>query len=357
MAETPPRTGPRAQVLAALARAGALWMEDVRSRWFKGDKRQCSRFVTALCDAGLVAVRQSRRDGRRRYLVLRPEGTREIAGMGLGAPRYAGSRLPAAHTERMADQARIYLCLRDAGFAEAEIALRAEVSAMFQLPRDRCFVASVARGQRCAVFLQPPLRWRRVVAPALARPLGPDLWVVLTDSPAAWRQQVSQWLDRTVARRVWVPRPGEAVGLIREYLDDPGAWERRLRDAFGGVPGRSRKGPALAIPGFQPLWPRTRDLVQESMCVLDGRLHVLQDFRGVPVDTLSRLSRQVAQQVYHAAGVVGVVCDEKQAQQVAGLLGWAAHVAYLWAGQNRACLWTVKGKHLIARQAQAPGLV
>jgi len=351
------RAGPGVQVLGALAQAGALWMKDVCSRWFAGNRCQCSRFVAGLSGAGLVAVRQSQRDRRRRYLVLRPEGAREVAGMGLRAPRYAGSRLPAEHTERMADQARVYLSLLDAGFAEAEITLGAGVSARFQLPRDRCFVAGVTRRRRCVVLLQPPLRWRRVVAPALARPLGPDLWVVLVGSSAAWRQQVSQWLDRMVTRRVWIPRPGEAISLIREYLDDPGAWERRLRDAFGGVPGRSRKGAALVIPGFQPLWPRAGDLVQEAMCVLDGRLHVLQDFRGVPVDTLSRLSRQVVQQVYHAAGVVGVVCDEKQAQQVAGLLDWAPHVAYLWAGQGRACLWTVEGKRLMVREAQAAGSV
>jgi hypothetical protein len=67
------------------------------------------------------------------------------------------------------------------------------------------------------------------------------------------------------------------------------------------------------------------------------------------------MTEEDLQRGLEVSGIVGLVSDEKQAQQLARALGWSRRFAYLWVGDGRACLWTVEGERLVPRWAQ-PGV-
>lgn len=349
------RAGQRAEILAATERFGALWLDDVRRHWCAGDASACSHVVGELVRAELCLVRRSREDARRKYLVVRPEGIAFLENRGYAVRGYPGSRYPSVHAERLADRARLLLELVSAGIPETWVLVGDEMRTLLRLPRNRSLVAAVRNADRTAVLLASPIPWRKLLAHLFDTASHIHLWVVLVESMGTWGKMVREWLDRRPTRRVWVPRPGEAALLLREYLTDPGSWEARLRQVLSPPARHTRSNPPLTIPGFELVTPRQRGSLVQTLCILDGRFCSLHDFRPMPVDLLANrlaMTEEDLQRGLEVSGIVGLVSDEKQAQQLARVLGWSRRFAYLWLGNGRACLWTVEGERLIARWAQ-----
>jgi hypothetical protein len=344
LAATEVRASKGLEVLAALAKFGALWLEDVRRKWCQGDAAACSRLVSRLVDARLCEVWRFKEDGRRRYLVARPEGLQTVEGDWYDAIGYPYGKLSGRAAERLADSARLLFELMDAGMPEDWLRARDKLDCLARGPIDRSLVGAVEGPDSTAVLLAPPIDWRKVGQILGSAPYV-DLWVVVVTSWFAWRRQIHEWLQRRVSRRIWVPRPGEAPALLLERFRDPRGWRRRVHQLLV-TPARSRKGPAMVISGFRVVrWGRGSPV--RGLCTLDGCPWTLHDFRPVPVNLLAS-----GRQTEEVSGTVGLVSDEKQAHQLARVLGWSPRFAYLWVGDGQACLWTVEDKRLVPRWAQ-----
>lgn len=343
-ADTEVRARKGLEVLAALAKFGALWLKGLRRKWCHGDPAACSRLVGRLVDAGLCEVSRSKEDGRRRYLVARPAGLQVVEGGGYDAASYRYSKRSGRLAERLADGASLLFDLMDGGIPKEQLLAGDELECLVRGPIDRSVVGAVEAPDSIAVLLAPPIPWRKVGCILGSAPYV-QLWVVVVTSWLAWARQIREWLQRGASRSIWVPRPGEAPALLREWFQNPRAWRTRV-DELLGTPVRARKDPALVISGFRVVRWR-RGFPVRGFCILDGRPWSLHDFRPVPVNLLGS-----ARQTDQVSGTVGLVSDEKQAHQLARVLGWSPRFAYLWVGDGQACLWTVEGKRLVPRWAQ-----